>query len=34
MRNANKVFVRKPVGKIPLAGPRRRLEDDMKMDIR
>ena len=32
--NAYRVFVGKPEGKIPLGWPRRRGEDDIKMDLR
>ena len=33
-RNAYRVLVGKPEGKIPLGRPRRRLEDNIKMDLR
>jgi hypothetical protein len=32
-RNAYRVLVGKPDGKIPLGRPRRRWEDDTKMDL-
>jgi hypothetical protein len=32
-RNAYKVLMGKPEGKAPLERPRRRLEDNMKMDL-
>jgi hypothetical protein len=34
MRNAYKIFVRKPEGKRPLGRPRSRWEDNVKMDLR
>jgi hypothetical protein len=34
MRNAYKIFVGKPDGKIPLGRHRRRWEDNIKMDLR
>jgi hypothetical protein len=34
IRNAYKIVVRKPEGKIPLGGPRRRWEDNIKTDRR
>jgi hypothetical protein len=33
MRIVYRVLVRKPVGKRPLERPRRRLEDNIKMDL-
>jgi hypothetical protein len=33
MRNTSNIFVRKPVGKTPLGRHRRRLEDNIKMDL-
>ena len=33
-RNAYRVLVRKPEEKIPLGRPRRRWEDNIKMDLR
>jgi len=33
MRGAYRVLVGKPEGKRPLGGPRRRWEDDFKMDL-
>ena len=33
-RNAYRVLVGKPEGKIPLGRPRRRWEDNIKMDLR
>ena len=33
-RNAYRVLVRKPKGKRPLGRPRRRWEDNIKMDLR
>ena len=33
-RNAYRVLVRKPEGKRPLGRPRRRWEDNIKMDLR
>jgi hypothetical protein len=33
-RSACRVLVRKPYGKTPLGRPRRRWEDDIKMDLR
>jgi hypothetical protein len=33
-RNAYRILVRKPGGKIPLERPRRRWEDNIKMDLR
>jgi hypothetical protein len=33
-RNAYRILVGKPVGKRPLARPRRRWEDNIKMDLR
>jgi hypothetical protein len=33
-RNAYKILVGKPEGKRPLVRPRRRWEDNMKMDLR
>jgi hypothetical protein len=33
-RNLNRVLVGKPEGKRPLERPRRRLEDEIKMDLR
>ena len=32
-RNAFKILTGKPTGKIPLGGPRRRWEDNIRMDI-
>jgi hypothetical protein len=32
-RGAYRVLVRKPEGRIPLGRPRRRLEDNIKMDL-
>jgi hypothetical protein len=34
MRNSHNILVGKPEAKIPLGKPRRRWEDDIKMDIR
>jgi hypothetical protein len=34
MRNAYKILVGMPEGKKPLGGPRRRWEDNIKMDFR
>jgi hypothetical protein len=34
MRNAHQIVVRKPEGKRPLAGPRHRWEDNIRMDLR
>jgi hypothetical protein len=34
IRNRCKVLVEKPEGKGPLGGPRRRWEDNIKMDLR
>jgi hypothetical protein len=34
MRNAYKVLVRKPEGERPLGRPRRRWEDNIRMDFR
>jgi hypothetical protein len=34
MRNAYSILVGKPVGKIPLGGPRRRWVDNIRMDLR
>jgi hypothetical protein len=34
MRNEYKVFIRKPEGKRPLGRPRRRWEDNFRMDLR
>jgi hypothetical protein len=34
MGNAYKISVRKPEGKTPLEKPRRRYEDDIKMDLK
>jgi hypothetical protein len=34
MCNAYKILVGKPVGKRPLGRPRRRWEDNIKMDVR
>jgi hypothetical protein len=34
MRNAYKMFVRKPEGKIPPRRPRHRWEDNNRMDLR
>jgi hypothetical protein len=31
MKNALKIIVGKPEGKIPVEGPRRKLRDDIKM---
>jgi hypothetical protein len=33
-RNAYRILVGKPEGKIPLGRPRRRWEDNIKMDLR
>ena len=33
-RNAKRILVRKPEGKRPLGRPRRRWEDNIKMDLR
>jgi hypothetical protein len=33
-RNAYRILVGKPEGKSPLARPRRRWEDNIKMDVR
>jgi hypothetical protein len=33
IRNAYKILVRKPEGKRPLGRPRRRCEDNIKMDL-
>ena len=33
-RNADRILVRKPEGKRPLGKPRRRCQDDTKMDLR
>jgi hypothetical protein len=33
MRNAYKILVGMPEGKRPLRGPRRRWEDNIKMDL-
>ena len=33
-RNAYRVLVKKPEGKVPLVRPRRRCEDNIKMDLR
>jgi hypothetical protein len=33
MRNANKILIGKPEGKRPLGRPRRRWEDNIKMDL-
>ena len=33
-RNAFRILVQKPEGKRPLGRPRRRLEDNIKMDLR
>jgi hypothetical protein len=33
-RNAHRIFVGKPEGKIPLGRPRRRWVDNIKMDFR
>jgi hypothetical protein len=32
-RNANRILARKPEGKRPLGKPRRRLKDNVKMDL-
>jgi hypothetical protein len=34
MRNAYRILVRKPEGKKPLGRPRRRCEDNIRMDLR
>jgi hypothetical protein len=34
MRNAYKIFVVKPEGKRPLGRPRRRWEDNIRLDLR
>jgi len=34
MRNAYKIFVGKPEGKRPLGRPRRRWEDNIRLDLR
>jgi hypothetical protein len=34
MRNAYKILVEKPVGKRPLGNPRRKWEDNIRMDLR
>jgi hypothetical protein len=33
-RNSHRALVGKPEGKIPLKGPRRRLKDNIKIDLR
>jgi hypothetical protein len=33
-RNASRILVRNPEGKKPLKRPRRRFEDNIKMDLR
>jgi hypothetical protein len=33
-KNVNRILVGKPEGKIPVGRPRRRWEDDIKMDLR
>jgi hypothetical protein len=33
-RNAYRIFMEKPEGKRPLGRPRRRCEDNIKMDLR
>jgi hypothetical protein len=34
MRNAYSILVGKPEGKRPLAGPRRRWKDNIRMDLK
>jgi hypothetical protein len=34
MRNENKIFVEKPEGRRPSGKPRRRCEDNVKLDLR
>jgi hypothetical protein len=33
MRNSCRIMVREPVGRIPLVRPRRRWEDNIKIDL-